>query len=110
MVRNPAVAGRFYPGSKEELEALVASLLDKNAARQEAIGAVVPHAGYVFSGKVAATTISRIEIKDTAIIIGPNHTGMGKPFAIMTEGNWKTPLGETAINSELARRILDFDA
>ena len=67
---------------------------------------VSPHAGYVYSGPVAAAVMSRIQLKDTAIIIGPNHTGRGKPLSIMTEGSWSTPLGEVKIDSELGGRLL----
>ena len=106
MVRNPIAAGQFYPASASQLEAMIGKLVDEKAEKEEAIGLVSPHAGYIYSGPVAAAVISRIEFKDTFIIMGPNHTGMGKPFSIMTEGTWRTPLGEVAIDSELGKRIL----
>jgi len=101
MIRNPIVAGQFYPASASELKAMIEGLV-----REEVIGLVSPHAGYIFSGSVAGVTISRIKFKDTFIIMGPNHTGSGKPLSIMTEGVWKTPLGEIEIDSELAKQIL----
>ena len=106
MIRNPVVAGQFYPASASELRAMIEKMVDEEAEKQEAIGLVVPHAGYVYSGPVAGAAISRIKFKDTFIIIGPSHTGMGKPFSIMTEGVWKTPLGEVEIDSELGKQIL----
>jgi len=101
MIRNPIVAGQFYPASASELKAMIEGLV-----REEVIGLVSPHAGYIFSGSVAGAVISRIKFKDTFIIMGPNHTGSGKPLSIMTEGVWKTPLGEVEIDSELAKQIL----
>jgi AmmeMemoRadiSam system protein B len=101
MIRKPVVAGQFYPASASELKAMIEGMV-----KEEAIGLVLPHAGYVYSGPVAAAVISRIKFKDTFIIMGPNHTGSGKPLSIMTEGVWKTPLGEVKIDSELAKKIL----
>jgi len=107
MVRNPVVAGQFYPGSPSELRAMIETMVDAKAAKQEVVGLVSPHAGYIYSGPVAGAVISRVKFKDTFIIMGPNHTGMGKPLSIMTRGVWKTPLGEVEIDAELARRILN---
>jgi AmmeMemoRadiSam system protein B/AmmeMemoRadiSam system protein A len=106
MNREAAVAGMFYPDSPSELREMIAGIVDENAPKENAIGVIMPHAGYVYSGKVAGATISKVNVKDTFIIIGPNHTGMGKPFSIMTDGTWKTPLGNVKIDSELAKRIL----
>ncbi len=106
VIRNPVVAGQFYPGSPGQLRSMIAEMVDEKAAKEEVIGLVSPHAGYVYSGPVAGATISRIKFKDTFIIMGPNHTGYGKPFSIMTSGVWKTPLGSVEIDSALAERIL----
>ncbi len=106
MVRNPVVAGQFYPESASQLKAMLEQLVDEKAAKEEVIGLVSPHAGYIYSGPVAGRVISRIKFKDTFVIIGPNHTGRGEPLSIMTEGIWKTPLGEVEIDSELAEQIL----
>jgi AmmeMemoRadiSam system protein B/AmmeMemoRadiSam system protein A len=81
-------------------------LVDEKAEKKEVIGLVSPHAGYPYSGPVAGAVISRIKFKDTFIIIGPNHTGRGKPLSIMTQGSWKTPLGEVEIDTELGEQIL----
>lgn len=106
MVRKPVVAGQFYPASPSQLKAMIEEFIDKKAEQEEVIGLVSPHAGYVYSGPVAGATISKVRIKDTLIIMGPNHTGRGKPFSIMTEGVWETPLGEVEIDSELGKQIL----
>lgn len=106
MIRNPIVAGQFYPESPSQLKAMIKGMVDEKAVKEEVIGLVSPHAGYIYSGPVAGATISRVKFKDTFVILGPNHTGMGKPLSIMTQGAWKTPLGEVEIDSELAQKIL----
>ena len=106
MIREPVVAGQFYPKSPSSLEAQVSSYIDKKAIREDVVGVVSPHAGYMYSGAVAGAVISRIKLKDTFVIMGPNHTGYGKPFSIMTAGTWRTPLGEVEIDSQLAKQIL----
>jgi len=106
MIREPVVAGQFYPASPSELRAIIKSFVDEKAVKGEAIGLISPHAGYIYSGPVAGAVISRIKFKDTFIIMGPNHSGRGKPLSIMTEGVWETPLGEVDIDSELAKQIL----
>jgi AmmeMemoRadiSam system protein B len=106
MIRNPVVAGQFYPESASELKAMLKGMVKEDVAKEEVIGLVSPHAGYIYSGPVTGAVISRIKFKDTFIIMGPNHTGAGKPLSIMTEGKWKTPLGEVEIDSELGKKIL----
>ena len=106
MIRHPVVAGQFYPAPASQLKEMIGMMVDEKAKKEEVIGLVSPHAGYIYSGPVAGATISRIKFKDTFIIMGPNHTGKGKPLSIMTEGVWQTPLGEVEIDSELAKQIL----
>jgi AmmeMemoRadiSam system protein B len=106
MIRKPAVAGQFYPASPSELKTMIKNMVKEDVAKEDVIGLVSPHAGYIYSGGVAGATISRARLKDTVIIMGPNHTGMGKPLSIMTEGSWFTPLGEVEIDSELAEKLL----
>ena len=106
MIRNPVVAGQFYPASPSQLKAMIEAMVDEKAVKEDIIGLVSPHAGYVYSGPVAGAVISRVKFKDTFIIVGPNHTGMGKPFSVMTQGAWITPLGEVEIDSELGQRLL----
>jgi AmmeMemoRadiSam system protein B/AmmeMemoRadiSam system protein A len=106
MIRKPAVSGQFYPESPSQLKTSIQQFIDKRVLKKEVIGLLLPHAGYIYSGSVVGAAISRTKFKDTFIIIGPNHTGMGKPWSIMTRGAWQTPLGEARIDSELARHIL----
>jgi MEMO1 family protein len=106
MIRQPAVAGQFYPGTAAQLKKMIGSFVEKDAEKTDVIGLLAPHAGYIYSGPVAGQVISRIKFSDTFIIIGPSHTGEGKPYSIMAEGSWKTPLGDVQIDTELAKKIL----
>jgi len=108
VIRQPAVAGQFYPSDPQRLKSLIASLLEKNETKKEkALACVLPHAGYVYSAKVAAAALSSIALPDTCIILGPNHTGFGTPASIMTEGQWQTPFGTIDIDTGMARSILE---
>ena len=90
-VRKPVVAGQFYPSGAPALKKQIESFIDKDAQKVDVIGCMLPHAGYTYSGRVAAETVSQIKIKDKVILLGPNHTGFGEPFSIMTAGSWQTP-------------------
>jgi len=107
MIREAAVAGQFYPGWPSELRETIKYLTDGGGPKKEAIGVVCPHAGYIYSGPVAGAVFSALKFPSTFILIGPNHRGMGKPLSLMDKGKWKTPLGETPINTALADAILE---
>ena len=106
MIRQPIVAGQFYPGTQNSLEKQLNSFLDRNARKVDALGVVSPHAGYMYSGKVAGSVLSRITPKSTYIIMGPNHTGRGDAFSIDTAERWKTPLGEVELDKRLIAALL----
>ncbi len=107
MIRNPAVAGQFYSASKDKLQREISTLIGRSAEKKEdAVGVVSPHAGYMYSGAVAAATLSSINPRSIYIIMGPNHTGLGSPFSLTASNSWKTPLGEIKINNALAEKIL----
>ncbi len=110
MIREPAVSGQFYPDSPSKLKSMIDSFIDKDAEKEDIVGLLAPHAGYIYSGAVVGAVISKVQFKDTFVILGPNHTGYGKPFSIMTEGKWKTPLGEVEIDSELAKKMVSISA
>lgn len=105
-VRRPAVAGRFYPAEPERLAREVDAHLSPEAAAEEivteALGCVVPHAGYQYSGHVAGAVYARLPARPTYLILGPNHFGRGKPLAVMSRGDWLTPLGPAPIDGSLA--------
>jgi MEMO1 family protein len=109
MIREPAVAGRFYPGEKRELETILQKILSapskKSTAKRKAIACMVPHAAYFYSGAVAGAVFSRLEIPSLVLVIGPRHAPRGANLAINTLGWWKTPLGLAEIDSEFAGSI-----
>jgi MEMO1 family protein len=106
LLRHPAVAGRFYPADPEDLRTEASAYLTQesspNQAPVRALGCIVPHAGYMYSGHVAGAVFAGIEIPRRCIVLCPNHTGQGRPLAIMSEGSWQTPLGEVPVDSEIA--------
>jgi AmmeMemoRadiSam system protein B len=118
--RKPAVSGMFYAGNAEELEEQiewcykhelgpgVVPKADEQGPRK-VVAIVVPHAGYYYSGPVAAHAYKELACDgpfDTAVILGPNHTGYGYPVSVWADGDWTTPLGEVQINRELAQNLL----
>ena len=105
IVRKPAVAGRFYPGDPNVLLRDVFGYIGKDTERVRALGCVSPHAGYMYSGHVAGAVFGRVELPRKFIILCPNHTGMGKPLATMSEGAWQTPLGDALIDSCMAEEL-----
>jgi MEMO1 family protein len=112
MIRQPAVAGTFYPREPRELLARVQQFLAEGRVESSkdspshALACLVPHAGYVFSGGVAGAVFARIKIAKRIIILGPRHRPGGANFAINSEGAWETPLGRAKIDSELARALM----
>jgi predicted class III extradiol MEMO1 family dioxygenase len=106
MRRHPAVAGQFYKGSPEALRKQVRDFIVPGVVKTKALGIVSPHAGLMYSGSVAGAVYSRIELPDTFVLIGPNHTGLGAPVSLMASGQWETPLGLVEIDEALAASIL----
>ncbi len=106
MLRHPAVAGQFYKGSPDSLRKQVREFIVPGTEKIKALGIVSPHAGLVYSGSVAGAVYSRLELPDTFVLIGPNHTGLGAPVSLMARGQWETPLGLVEIDEPLAAAIL----
>jgi len=119
-VRKPAVSGMFYAGTPEELREQIqwcylhelgpgAVPRVNEEGPRKIVALVVPHAGYVYSGPVAAHAYKELAddgMFDTAVIIGPNHTGYGPLVSVWAGSPWETPLGKVEINKELARKLL----
>jgi AmmeMemoRadiSam system protein B len=107
MLRQPAVADQFYPGNKRRLLETVTALTPQltGADKVKALAVIVPHAGYVYSGRTAAATFARVEIPENVVILGPNHHGLGARLAIMSRGSWAMPMGEVPLNTALSELI-----
>ncbi|HJM83304.1 MAG TPA: AmmeMemoRadiSam system protein B [Nitrospinota bacterium] len=111
MNRRSAVAGLFYPSTREEIEAQLNTFEIEPMQRSRYMGAVVPHAGYRYSGSVAASVYAKMEPTETIILIGPNH-GLGNQslepaISIYSTGAWDTPIGPCEIDELLASSLLD---
>ena len=105
MVRNPVVAGQFYPGSRDELTRELDKMIPVCPDKIGAVGVVVPHAGYVFSGQVAGEVYAKVEPRNTYLILSPNHTGYGSRFAASGEP-WETPLGMVDIDKDFLAAVM----
>jgi AmmeMemoRadiSam system protein B len=128
-IRRPCQAGAFYQGTPESLKRQIENcFLHKfgpgkipEAVKTElrhVVGLVCPHAGYMFSGPVAAHAYYKLALDgkpDVVVVFGPNHTGYGSALAVMDEGFWRTPLGDVEVDGETANeivresRIIDVD-
>src|SRR5204863_525212 len=105
-----AVSGRFYPGTKGELERTVRELLDAvgEARPAPARAAVAPHAGYLYSGLTAAHVFARLEIPPIVVILAPNHTGVSRApggASLWEAGAFRTPLGDVSVDDGFARAL-----
>lgn len=111
MIRQPAVADRFYPGSNITLSRQVSRLLHQpsSTATIQALAAISPHAGYMYSGGVAGETLGAINIPETVIILGLNHHGQGAPIALSL-ATWEMPMGEVRVNTDLSNLLLQNDS
>ena len=120
LVRAPAVAGTFYPSDADELVKLIEWSFThplgpgevpevSEVRRRESVGFMVPHAGYVYSGPVAAWAycyLAKEGPPETVIIVGPNHTGLGSPISVMPPSIWETPLGHVHVDAEAVEEIV----
>ncbi|HZQ69284.1 MAG TPA: AmmeMemoRadiSam system protein B [Terriglobales bacterium] len=107
LIRHPAVAGRFYPLDSTALRAEVQAYLGNSRPGIPALGCMVPHAGIMYSGHVAGSVFGELQIPQRVIVMCPNHTGYGQPLAIMSSGQWETPIGCVEIDSELAKSLME---
>lgn len=105
-MRPMVVAEQFYPGSRERLQAEVESLIPEGEKASFYRGAIMPHAGYIYSGKTAGLVAARLQVPETVVVLATNHSGMGKDLSVLTEDNYATPLGELPLAETLADTIL----
>jgi len=108
MERGAVAAGSFYDWDKENLTKSLKEM-SKGVSDKGFLGCVSPHAGYVYSGRVAAKAIGSMKPGKRFIVLGPNHTGLGANFAVYSSGSWETPLGMVPVDHELSEAIMKFD-
>ena len=126
-IRTPAVAGMFYPKTNQELKSSIRNcflhkygpgILPPSSHSEKIIGAICPHAGYEYSGPIAANSHYAMSSQkpELVVIIGPNHWGIGRDVAAMKEGIWRTPIGDIEVDTESATEInkisklIEFDS
>jgi len=119
VVRRPAVAGQFYAGTEKALRSQIEWCFKHELGPGEVpepadkplenlLALVCPHAGYMYSGPVASHAYARLAREgrpDVVVILGPNHTGYGRPVAVSASKAWRTPLGDVEVDTELAEAI-----
>ncbi len=113
-IRTPAVAGMFYPKEKSKLISSIQNCISheygvgqQHQSQEKIYGAICPHAGYMYSGPVATHSFDSIANQDfeLAVILGPNHWGVGCNIATMKDCSWETPLGSVDVDSDAAKQI-----
>lgn len=111
MDRQPIVSGQFYPGSSEALSRQVEEYIKQGepAAEKRTLLAMVPHAGYPFSGPTAGKVMAEANLSDRLLLLGPNHSGRGRALAVWPEGTWKTPMGGLKVDSGLADALFEAE-
>ena len=114
-IRAPIVSGMFYPDQPDRLRKLLSELLGaigdcESAPMPSSMGLIVPHAGYVYSGGVAAAGFleaARFGQPDIVVILGASHTGVGPWFALSPHSDWDTPLGRSPVDLEVMAHLVD---
>lgn len=105
-MREPAVAGMFYPGNSSELDSEIDRFFSNTESKHKAIAGVAPHAGHTYSGQTAAWTYANLAEKATIVFVGPDHTGASLgDTCIYFDGGWKTPLGTVEIDHGIAESL-----
>jgi len=105
-IRQPAVAGVFYPADPASLGDMVERLSPQTAHRHDLLACIAPHAGYVYSGGVAGRIYGHLRVPRRVVLLGPNHTGHGTAIAVAPEDSWHTPLGALPLDRELRTTLL----
>lgn len=115
-VRQPVVAGRFYPASAESITGQLSSWASRPVTPGQWAGALVPHAGWMYSGRVAFETLRHVEMPQTVVIFATKHRPEGAPWAVAPYEQWLLPdgamVGDVALAQQLAQEVagVELDA
>jgi AmmeMemoRadiSam system protein B len=117
-IRKPAVAGEFYPADSQKLSNLIdecylhrigpGKLPPATPSESDYVAVVSPHAGYEYSGPVAANSyfqVSSLLAPELLVIVAPNHHGIGSGVSTFKDGEWETPLGRLRVDSEASKEL-----
>lgn len=109
MSRKTVYAGTWYPGTEDSIIKTIDTFLpNKKVTSRKAIGIIVPHAGWLYSGKIAAQVFASTKIPGTIVMIGPNHTGRGYMVSLADNDAWNTPCGPVSLDIDLGKRITEL--
>jgi AmmeMemoRadiSam system protein B len=109
-MREPVVAGSFYPASREALSKLASDYVGDTSQATKGYGGISPHAGYVYSGATAGKLFNSLKLTDTVILLGPKHNYAGAEYAVWGSGSWQTPLGGIKVAEGITAEILSYDS
>lgn len=121
--RKAVVAGSFYAANRQSLETQIENCFlheigpgtlpaSEQKKERKIMGTIVPHAGFIYSGPVAAHSYLQLSFENTPrtiIILGPNHRGLGGEVSLMSSGQWQTPLGTIEVDQSIANEIVAHD-
>ena len=108
MIRKAAWAGRFYPRTEKDIRLQLADYSGKVEKKINAKAVIVPHAGYIYSGRVAGEVYSRTALPNRFIIVSPNHWEGRTSVAMDTNDQWETPLGIVSLDTDLIGLISKY--
>ena len=107
MIRKPLVAGQFYPADPGQLKDLLSEFMPENSSPHKAFLAVAPHAGYVYSGRLAGQVLGGVEVPPHVLLIGPNHRGTEAANAALADYQaWQMPLGQVPTDTDMQEKLL----
>jgi len=106
-VRPAAVAGTFYPAEPQQVQRMLDEMLPAQIESEPWAGALVPHAGWRYSGRLAGRTLARVRIPGRVIVVGPRHHAHGAPWAVAPFAAWQIPGGRVSSDPEFARQLAD---
>lgn len=112
-VRNPHVAGKFYPADADELRQAVIGCMPAAPETPPVVNphmVMLPHAGYAYCGRIIGRTLAGVRLPERLLLLGPNHTGQGAPLSVWPEGPWTTPLGAVETDADLTARLSESGA
>lgn len=104
--REPVAAGSFYPSSAAEIKRMLEGFFSKTRREQLSRAVISPHAGYPYSGRLSAISISKLKEAKTFVILSPSHSGIGAAISVSPHESWKTPLGTVPVDRALSEEIV----
>jgi len=111
VINRPAAYPNWYPHKTEEIKKYFVKVpWGRNRPQKSPplVFCIAPHAGWIYSGQVAGSVYSELKSVDTAVFVATNHTGLGAPSSLFSQGTWTTPLGSVSIDERCAQKLLQI--